>query len=342
MSFPKVFTGFKSVVCTVAACMLIGCGTENSAGQAAENSGPDRPECVAPSKPGGGFDLTCKLAQKGLMELGLITKPMRITYQPGGIGAVTYNTVVAQRANDKNLIVAFSGGSLLNLAQGKFGRYTEDDVRWLAAEGIDYGMLAVRADSPFQDLPSLIAILQADPTSVVFGAGGTVGSQDWMKSAIIARAAGIDYRAMRYVPFEGGGEAQTALLGGHIQAYSGDISEAQGLLESGHIRVLAVMADERLPAPFNEVPTAKEQGHDFSWPILRGFYMGPEVSDEDYQWWVANFDSLMSSPRFAEMRVEFGMFPYALTGAELDKVIKDRMVHYRQLATEFDLTQPGK
>ena len=46
---------------------------------------------------------------------------MRATYMPGGIGAVAMNTVVAQRAADPNVIVAFSGGSLLNIAQGKFG-----------------------------------------------------------------------------------------------------------------------------------------------------------------------------------------------------------------------------
>ena len=43
-------------------------------------------------------------------------------------------------------MVAFSGGSLLNLS-GKFGRYGVDDVRWLATVGTDYGMIAVRADS---------------------------------------------------------------------------------------------------------------------------------------------------------------------------------------------------
>mgnify|MGYP006345122961 CR=1 FL=1 len=29
---------------------------------------PDKPECIAGAKPGGGFDLTCKLAQQGLQE----------------------------------------------------------------------------------------------------------------------------------------------------------------------------------------------------------------------------------------------------------------------------------
>ncbi len=319
--------------------MLVACGA--GAGGSGENGaakvGPARPECIAPSRPGGGFDLTCKLAQKGLMDMKLLSGPMRVTYQPGGIGAVSFNTIIAQRGSDKDVIVAFSGGSLLNIAQGKFGRYTEDDVRWVAAVGLDYGMLAVRADSPYHTLGDLIGALKKDPTAVVFGAGGTVGSQDWMKSAIIAQAAGIDYRAMRYVPFEGGGEAQTALLGGHIQAYSGDISEIRGMFESKKLRVLAVMSDERLAAPFAAVQTAKEQGYDFTWPIMRGFYVGPDVSDVDYSWWVDSFATMMADSRFDAMRRELGMFPYSKTGAALDLEIQERMQIYRDLADSFGL-----
>lgn len=299
----------------------------------------DRPECIAPAQPGGGFDLTCKLAQQGLQELELLPSPMRVTYMPGGIGAVAYNTIIAQRPDDQNAIVAFSGGSLLNLAQSKFGRYTEDDVRWLSAIGTDYGMIAVREDSAYQSLDDLINALKEDPTVVVFGAGGTVGSQDWMKSALVAQAAGVDYKAMRYVPFEGGGEAQTALLGGHIQAYSGDISEVQGMLEGGQLRVLAVMAEERLPAPFDQVPTAAEQGYEVTWPIIRGFYVGPEVSDEDYQWWADAFNTMLGDDTFDGLRQQQGLFPFSLTGPELDAFVKERVGYYRTLATDFGLVQ---
>ncbi|WP_421195519.1 hypothetical protein [Aeromonas jandaei] len=108
--------------------------------QAAESvTAPSRTECIAPAKPGGGFDLTCKLLQVSLQETGTIDKPMRVTYMPGGVGAVAYNAIVAQRPAEAGTVVAFSGGSLLNLSQGKFGRYGVDDVRWLAAVGTDYG-----------------------------------------------------------------------------------------------------------------------------------------------------------------------------------------------------------
>ncbi|MDU5192109.1 MAG: tripartite tricarboxylate transporter substrate binding protein, partial [Mixta calida] len=100
---------------------------------------PSRTECIAPAKPGGGFDLTCKLLQVSLQETKQISSPMRVTYMPGGVGAVAYNAIIAQRPAEAGTVVAFSGGSLLNLSQGKFGRYSVDDVKWLAAVGTDYG-----------------------------------------------------------------------------------------------------------------------------------------------------------------------------------------------------------
>src|SRR3546814_5411306 len=78
--------------------------------------------------------------------------------------------------------------------------------------------LVVRDDSPYKNLKELMAAFKADPSKIVLGAGGTVGSQDWMKAALTAKAAGVDYKKMRSVAFEGGGEAITALRGGHIQA----------------------------------------------------------------------------------------------------------------------------
>ncbi len=302
-------------------------------------AGPlDKTECIAPAKPGGGFDLTCKLAQGALMDGKYIADPMRITYMPGGIGAVAYNAIVAQRPAEANTIIAFSGGSLLNLAQGKFGRYNENDVRWLAGVGSDFGAIIVAEASPFKSLNDLVAAVKADPTKVVFGAGGTVGSQDWMKAALVAKAAGLNPKSMRFVAFEGGGEASTALQGGHVQVYSGDASEAEQQMKAGaKIRVLAVMSDKRLVGSLSNVPTAKEQGMDVEWPIIRGYYVGPKVSDADFKTWVATFDKMMATPEFAKARADRGLFEFSKTGADLDKFVKERVAFYRTIAADFGL-----
>lgn len=312
-------------------------GAVGTAAQAAE---PRRPECIAPAQPGGGFDLTCRLTQGALKESGVLKRPMRIVYMPGGVGAVAYNNIVAQRPAEGGSIVAFSGGSLLNLAQGKFGRYSVNDVRWLAAIGADYGVAMVRDDSPYKTLPDLMNALKADPTKVVFGTGGTVGSQDWMKAALTAQAAGVDYKRMRFVAFEGGGEGVTALRGNHIQAYMGDAAEAATILEGGApVRVLAVYHSERLPGRLKDVPTAKEQGYDIEWPIIRGFYMGPKVKDDEYQWWVDAFNKTMATDTFAELRQKQGLFPFSMTGKELDDYVKERVRQYGELADSFGLIQ---
>ena len=306
---------------------------------AAAHAGPlDKTECIAPAKPGGGFDLTCKLAQSALLNGKYISDPMRVSYMPGGIGAVAYNSIVAQRPDEGSTIVAFSGGSLLNLAQGKFGRYNEKDVRWLAAIGTDYGAVIVAENSPFKTIADLVAAIKADPSKVVFGAGGSVGSQDWMKAALTARIAGLDPKGMRFVAFEGGGEAITALQGGHVQVYSGDASEAEEQIKAGaKIRVLAVMADKRLEGAMAKTPTMKELGYDIEWPIIRGFYMGPKVSDADFKVWQDTFAKMMATPEYNKLRSERSLFKFALTGKELDQYITARMTAYRDLARDFNL-----
>ncbi|HPY40406.1 MAG TPA: tripartite tricarboxylate transporter substrate-binding protein [Thiolinea sp.] len=158
---------------------------------------PEKPECVAPAKPGGGFDLTCRIIQTGMLEAKTLEAPMQVTFMPGGIGAVAYNLFNTTRTDDPNAVVAFSSGSLLNIATGKYGEWTEKDVRWVATAGTDYGAVVVKADSPYKDLKSLMEALKADPTSVIVGAGGSVGSQDWMKAALLMKAVGADAKKMR-------------------------------------------------------------------------------------------------------------------------------------------------
>jgi putative tricarboxylic transport membrane protein len=296
--------------------------------------------CIAPAKPGGGFDLTCQLARATLQEAGLTRAPLSIVYQPGGIGALAFKSVVTQRPADGQAIVAFSSGSLLNLAQGRFGPYSARDVRWIASLGLDYGVIAVRRDAPFQTLTQLMSALRESPNRIVFGAGGSIGSQDWMKAALLARAAGVSHKVMRFVAFEGGGEALTALRGDHVQVLAGDAAEVARQIDQGApVRVLAVLAAERLPGRWAQVPTAKEQGFDIRWPIVRGVYLGPAVSEREQREWTEALGRAMAHPSFPRELERAGFQPGGLTGAALDALIDKQIAEYRQLAREFGVSR---
>ena len=300
---------------------------------------PKRPECIAPASPGGGFDLTCKLAQSALLDGKHLSSPMRVTYMPGGIGAVAFNQFNTNRADDGSAIVAFSTGSLLNIITGKYGAFDENSVRWVATAGADFGAVIVRADSEYQTLKDVMDDLSTDPQGVVVGAGGSVGSQDWMKGALLMREAGGTPMQMRYVAFDGGGDAIAALLGGSIEVYTGDVGEMVPYLDSGDLRVLGVLAPERLDAPFDEIPTAKEQGFDVEWTILRGFYMGGQASDEDYQKWVDAFNAAYATEDFAKVQQERGLLPLNMAGAELDAAIAKSIETLREISIEAGLIQ---
>lgn len=300
---------------------------------------PKKPVCLAPAKPGGGFDLTCRLVSNSIIEAKLINKPMIVNFMPGGVGAVAYNHVIGARSNDPEMIVAASTGSVLNIAQGKFGDHDENAVRWLAGLGTDYGAVIVKADAKWNTLQELLADLKANPKGFVLGSGGSIGSQDWFKAALIAKAAGIDPKEMKYVAFEGGGEALTALLGGHIQIYPGDIAEFSGQFDSGKYKVLAVLSDERLPGKFKDIPTAKEQGSDVVWNIWRGFYLAPNITDEQYNYWVETISKLVNTEEFVKERELRGLFPFTKIGKDFDIFIEEETKKFKEMAQEAGLTK---
>jgi putative tricarboxylic transport membrane protein len=129
------------------------------------------------------------------------------------------------------------------------------------------------------------------------------------------------------------------MLGGHVQVTSSGLGEVTPQLEAKKVRILAVLSDERLPGKLAEIPTAKEQGYDITWPVIRGFYMGPEVSDEQFNWWKQQFDTLLASEEFAKLREQRDLLPLSATGDELDTLVHKQVAEYKALAGEFGLMQ---
>lgn len=311
---------------------------ETTSDETAEFS-PGAVECIAPANPGGGWDFTCRSVSQVLSELGLVEGTVQVTNMPGGGGGVAYANVVTERNDDNNLIVAASPGTTLRLAQGQYGEFTEDDVRWLGVVGADFGLVAVKADSPYESLDDLVAALKDDAAAINFGGGSAVGGQDHMKVLVLAQGAGIDPLSIRYTSFDGGGEAMTALLGGFIDVFPGDASEVLGQLEAGEIRILASLTPERLAPPLDDVPTAKELGYDAEWIVFRGFFAPGNMSDEAYDWWVETLGTMAASPEWATTRDQGGLGEFFVAGPDFDEFVKNQITNFRQLSKDLGLLE---
>lgn len=299
---------------------------------------PGATECIAPANPGGGWDFTCRQVGKTLQDLGLISGTMQVTNLTGGSGGVAFAQITNKRNEDNNVIVAASSATATRLAQGAFPGGNMDQVRWIGSVGADYGIIAVAADSSVETLPQLIDQVKADPSSVAFAGGSAVGGWDHLKVLSMAKKAGVeDVRTVKYVAFEGGGEAITQLLAGSVQAFTGDASEAKGFVDSGDIKVLAVLAPERMEGDFAEFPTAKEQGIEAVGANWRGFYGPGAMSDDAYQYWTQNLKTLYDSPEWKQVMETNGIAPLDLSGEAFQQFVANSVEEIQTLSREIGL-----
>ncbi len=299
---------------------------------------PENTECIAPANPGGGWDFTCRQVGKTLQDLSLIPGTMQVTNLAGGGGGVAYAEVANKRSDDNDLIVAASSATATRLAQGAYPGNSMDQMRWIGAVGADYGIIAVAADSEIDTLPALFEQIKADPGSVSVAGGSAVGGWDHLKVLIAAQKAGIeDVRQIKYVAFDGGGEAVTQLLAGSVQAFTGDASEAKGFVDSGDIKVLAVLAPERLEGDFGQFPTAKEQGIDAIGANWRGFYAPGNMSDDAYAYWVDAISKVYASDEWKQVMAQNGLAPLNLSGDEFESFVGESVSNITELSKQIGL-----
>ncbi len=292
-------------------------------------------ECIAPANPGGGWDFTCRTIGKIMYDIGAVDAPIQVTNMAGGGGGLAYSTVVNERNDDEDLIVAASSATATRLAQNAYGGMTADQVRFLGAIGADPGVIAVAADSPYKTLTDLLDAVKADPKSVTFAGGSAVGGFDHIKVLMALGRAGFnDIRAVKYIGLDGGGDAITQAIGGHVQAVTGDMSEVVGFLKSGDIRVLAAFTDERIPG-FEDIPTAKEQGIDVVAVNWRGLYVPKGISDEAYQKWSDALAKVAASDEWHEAMVSHGLAPFTKVGPDFQNYVNGVIGEIAQLSRDI-------
>ncbi|WP_026068314.1 Bug family tripartite tricarboxylate transporter substrate binding protein [Halomonas smyrnensis] len=297
-------------------------------------------ECLAPADPGGGWDFTCRSVGTVMEDLELVPRSVQTVNMPGASGGVAYAHVVSKREGDDQLLVAASTATTTRLAQGQFQGLDAEMVNWIGALGADYGIIAVADDAPYQSLQDVVDALQNDPQAVTFAGGSSKGGWDHLKVLMMAQEAGIsDLPHIKYLSYTGGGEAMTQVVGGHVNAFTGDISEAQGFLESGDLRVLAVLSEERLPGEYSDIPTAREQGIDAIGPNWRGFYMPADVSDDAKQYWMDAMDSLYTSEEWKDVMASNGLMPFHMSAGEFEQFVKEQIDDIETLSKDIGLIQ---
>ncbi|MBP1935257.1 putative tricarboxylic transport membrane protein [Paenibacillus sediminis] len=291
-------TSLKVASIGVLAISLAACGSTGSKQAASDNKGTEQTQTassnypdktislIAPSGAGGGWDMTARTIAKVLSETKLVEKPITVENKPGGGGAVFMAEYATKDVKDDYKLFVNSPPILINnLKKDGNSPFGYKDTTPLAQLTKDYGAIAVPANSKYNDLKSLLDDLKADPTKLTVAGGSAPGSMDHLVSILPAFKYGIDPKKIKYVSYDGGGEAMTALLGGNADVLGTDASSLDQYLKAGKIKVLAVAAPERLGGSMKDVPTMKEQGIDAEFMIWRGIFGPKEMTDDAKKFW---------------------------------------------------------
>ena len=236
---------------------------------AAQEIFPTRPiQMIVPFPPGGVADITGRPVAH---VMGRLLKQSVVVVNKGGAGGAVGAAQAAHAQPDGyTILMALSSISVLPVAdrlQGRPPAYELDQLAPIALISADPTVLVVRADGPYRTLKDLVDAAKAKPATINYGSSGVYGTLH-VAMEIFAEAAGIK---LFHIPYQGGGPAVAALLGGQIDALASGPAAAIGQIKGGKMRALAVWGDKRL-ASMPDVPSMKELGYDATFYIWSGLF----------------------------------------------------------------------
>jgi tripartite-type tricarboxylate transporter receptor subunit TctC len=230
---------------------------------------------VIPYEPGGTSDPMGRAFARGLeKELGV---SVVVENRPGG--GATVGTAQTMGATPDGYEIGMSTNAALTyypLVEDLLPWSTPADYQPIAKIGDQPAVLAVRADSPWQDLEDFTQTAEKEPGTLQVSSSGEGSSSDLIMREFV-REAGLD---IDVVPFSGGaGEAEVALLGGRVEGNVTFPAAVKGEVEAGRMRVIAVFQEDPLPLYPDATPT-NSAGYDVD--LTSSFYViGPKGLPQD-------------------------------------------------------------
>lgn len=297
------WTKWTGVLLTTAiALSLAACG--GGGGQTASSGGastyPEKPiSVIAPSGAGGGLDKTARSLAKVMSATKLVDKTISVENKPGGGQAVGLADFVTQdKKNNYKLLLPSTPIVINNVKKEGNSPHSYNDMTPLAQLTKDYGAIVVAANSPYKDLKSLMDAIKADPTKVTVAGGSAPGSLDHLTFLMPAVKAGIDPKSVKYISYDGGGEAIASLLGGNADVLATDVSGSGEYLKSGKVRILGVSSPERLKGMFKDIPTYKESGYDTELINWRGVFGPKDMTPDAVVYWEQKLKAMTETPEW--------------------------------------------
>ncbi|EKX58670.1 tripartite tricarboxylate transporter substrate binding protein [Cereibacter sphaeroides] len=275
---------------------------------------------IIPFNAGGESDISARYQQA---EWEAVTgQPVVIQYQAGAGGAQAWSQLNAIEGDGYTIMGINLPHTVLQPIEANVG-YKTDELTPVNYFHYTPDAIFVPKDSEFQTLADLVEHAKANPGAVTFSGSGSNSSNN-LAQAKFDQLAGI---TTTYIPFSGTGPAITAVLGS--QTVAGFNYATSAVNQGDALRMLAVAADERLPA-FPDVPTFKELGYD----LVGGAYRGVAVPDKTPEELRTRISDIVTEinqrPDFVKKMEEGGFVLTDIPYAKMDAFMAEKIAEYQE------------
>lgn len=291
---------------------------------------PQRPiELIVPFAAGGGTDVLARaLAEAARKHL---PQDLIVLNRAGASGAVGWSELANAKPDGYKLGIITV--ELTMIPHMGLTKISSDSVLPIARLNADPATIAVRADSPHRSIEELIAAARQEADGVRIGNAGP-GSLGHLAAAALQDKVGVQFN---HAPYRGANPAVLDLLGGHIEAVAVTPVEVATYVAAGKIRPLAIMADRRIGAGWENVPTLKERGIDLLIGGWRGLAAPRNTPDTVVQTLRKAMALTLKEPALRDTMAKQNMGEGYLDQPEFKTVIdRDNMV-FKQLVNKLGI-----
>lgn len=201
----------------------------------------------------------------------MLGQPIVIVNKPGGGSSIGYRELHAAKPDGYTLGWG-SATIITNKLQG-VSPLDHHDFTHLGSYAVFFPVLlaATKSKQTFGTVQEAINFAKANPGKVTLSTAG-IGQSWWVAAMSFLGGTGLN---MNSIPQPGAGAMTVAqVAGGHAELGIAAMGAAKAMVESGQIKFIASLGDNRAPAPYDKIPTVRELGYDVSWESSN-FVMGP-------------------------------------------------------------------
>jgi tripartite-type tricarboxylate transporter receptor subunit TctC len=312
-----------TAACRVVPALLCAAFTPGALAQAY----PDKPvRLIVAFPPGGSTDIIARIVGQ---KLGERLGQQVVIDNRGGAGG-TIGTEIAARANPDGYTLTMGTTSTHVIAAGAYANLKYNPIK-------DFEPLTLVATTPYllvvnpgvkaNTLKEFIALAKAQPGKLNYASAGT-GTTTQLAMEMLKTAAGID---LVHVPYNGNGPANTATLGGQVQALFGSMPAVLTQAKAGRLRPLAVGTPKRSPS-LPDVPSVAESGFPgFDASLWLGFFAPKGTPAPILKRLQTELTGISQSPEMKEQFERNGAEPITNTPAEFTKLIQTEIDKYSKV-----------